>query len=156
MYFSFLGYYTLALLPPATIGLVSKLLTESDLDLLIFFSFFNLIWATIFLESWKRNCATLAYQWGTINMEPFSKARAAYYGELGVNPVTGILEPQYPNWKRLVKLYTVSLPVVIVCLCLAVKVSYCRVVSCLILVWHLRINFPELSIGQYSISRSSN
>lgn len=122
MYFSFLGFYTMALVPPAAVGLFSKIFTQSDLDLVIFFSFFNLIWATIFLESWKRNCATLAYQWGTVNMEPFSKARASYYGELGINPVTGRLEPQYPKWKRTLKLYTVSLPVVMLCLYGAVEV----------------------------------
>ena len=124
MYFSFLGFYTMALVPPAAMGLFSKIFTQSDMDLVIFFSFFNLIWATIFLESWKRNCATLAYEWGTINMEPFSKARASYYGELGINPVTGRLEPQYPKWKRTLKFYAVSLPVVLFCLYCAVEVSF--------------------------------
>ncbi len=123
MYFAFLGFYTMALVPPALIGVISYLVSGSQpsqsMDLLIFFCIFNLIWATLFLESWKRHCATLAYKWGTIRSEPFEEARPAYHGTLGVNQVTGRLEPRYPKWKRAVKFYCVSVPVVLACLSVA-------------------------------------
>lgn len=31
----------------------------------VLFAFFNVIWATLYLESWKRRSAELSYQWGT-------------------------------------------------------------------------------------------
>ena len=31
----------------------------------VMFGFFNVIWATLYLESWKRRSSELAYEWGT-------------------------------------------------------------------------------------------
>ena len=120
MYFAFLGYYTMALIPPALIGILTVFwLGHDDVNMQIFFSIFNIVWATIFMEAWKQNCSTLAFQWGTINMEQFEEARPQYYGVLGVNKITGRLEPSYPKYKRSLKFYCVSLPVVLFCLFLA-------------------------------------
>ena len=33
----------------------------------VLFSLFNVIWATLYLESWKRRSAELSYEWGTID-----------------------------------------------------------------------------------------
>ena len=33
------------------------------------FAFFNVIWATLYLESWKRRSAELAYEWGTADQK---------------------------------------------------------------------------------------
>ena len=33
----------------------------------VLFSIFNVIWATIYLEMWKRKSAELAYRWGTLD-----------------------------------------------------------------------------------------
>lgn len=33
----------------------------------VLFSFFNVLWASIYLEAWKRYSAELAYQWGTLD-----------------------------------------------------------------------------------------
>jgi len=119
MYFAFLGFYTLALIPPAFIGVISFFLGGDNVNSMVFFSIFNLVWATVFLEAWKRNCSTLAYKWGMIGFHEFEEARPQYKGELGINKVTGHMEPQYPKWRRLVKFYCVSLPIVMVCLFLA-------------------------------------
>ena len=59
------------------------LTTVDDVSLRVFFCVFNLVWVTLFLEAWKRNSASLAYTWGTINTHKFEEARPAYYGELG-------------------------------------------------------------------------
>lgn len=33
----------------------------------VLFSFFNVLWASIYLEAWKRYSAELAYRWGTLD-----------------------------------------------------------------------------------------
>lgn len=53
----------------------------------VFFSVFNIVWTTFFLEVWKRNSATFAYKWGTIGTDDFEEARPSYHGELGRNKV---------------------------------------------------------------------
>ena len=116
MYFAFLGFYTMALVPPALAGLLCSFASFDTITVRLFFAVFNLVWATLFLEAWKLQSSTLAYSWGTIKSEQFEEARAAYHGELGVNQVTGRLEPKYPKWKRQLKFYCVSLPIVILCL----------------------------------------
>jgi len=121
MYFAFLGYYTFFLAPPALLGLVTNFYVSEEYHELsiILFCVFNLVWATIFLESWKRKTAELAYRWGTIDTEQFEEPRAAFYGELGKDAVTGRLQPQYSSFRRLVKFYTVSVPVMLIALVVA-------------------------------------
>lgn len=119
MYFAFLGFYTMALIPPASICFFAEFSSYDNVSIMIFFSAFNLVWATVFLEAWKRNCSTLAYKWGTIHTEHFEEARPEYHGHLGVNKITGRLEPQYPKYKRMLKFYGVSVPIVIICLFIA-------------------------------------
>jgi len=87
MYFAFLGFYTWFLVPPALVGLLAFLFTTPFLVPLI--CVFNMVWTTVFLEAWKRSAAGHAYNFGTIKSEPFEEARPAYYGTLGINPVTG-------------------------------------------------------------------
>ena len=91
-YFAWLGHYTSALIVPALVGLLFWVLLIAThrrrswchpvsllqiffkgkgefLDDLgfVLFSFFNVVWATLYLESWKRRQAELSYQWGTID-----------------------------------------------------------------------------------------
>lgn len=91
LYFAWLGHYTTALFIPAIVGLlfwVRKLGIKSYLVFMrwtlshfqfffygreelfediafVIFAFFNVIWATLYLESWKRRSSELAYTWGT-------------------------------------------------------------------------------------------
>jgi len=121
MYFAFLGYYTFFLAVPAVLGVFTNLyVSNENRDVsIVLFCVFNLVWATIFLESWKRKTAELAYRWGTINTEQFEEPRAAFYGELGKDPVTGRLQPQYSAYRRMLKFYGVSVPVMLVALVIA-------------------------------------
>ena len=82
----------------------------------------NLVWATIFLELWKRYAATLAYQWGSLGEMKFEEARAEHYGVLGTNAVTGRLEPKYSKRKRALKFYGGTVPAIASCLAVAVGV----------------------------------
>lgn len=121
MYFAFLGYYTFFLTPLAMFGLFANFcVSDENRELtVVFLCVFNLVWATIFLESWKRRTAELAYRWGTMNAEHFEEPRAQFYGVLGTDPITGRLQPQYPSLKRHLKLYGVSVPVMLVALVVA-------------------------------------
>lgn len=38
----------------------------------VVFALFNVVWATLFLERWKRREAELAYKWGTLDPPPES------------------------------------------------------------------------------------
>ncbi|XP_052102473.1 anoctamin-8-like isoform X2 [Mytilus californianus] len=122
MYFAYLGHYTVALCLPALIGFLIWFIQgedegADDLDLLIF-ALFNAIWATLYLEHWKRRSSKLAYDWGTLDKkdELLEDPRPLFTGDLRESPVTGRLEPYYPQWKRNLFRYFVSLPVVLLCL----------------------------------------
>ena len=98
-----------------------------------------MIWATLYLESWKRRSAELAYQWGTGDQkaEMLTEPRPLFKvcrvcscairnfildiilikGEERISEVTGKPELFYPDWKRNAFRYLVTAPVVTVCLC---------------------------------------
>lgn len=46
--------------------LVSHFQTSQDICCVVF-ALFNVVWATLFLERWKRREAELAYRWGTLD-----------------------------------------------------------------------------------------
>ncbi|XP_015221058.2 anoctamin-8 isoform X1 [Lepisosteus oculatus] len=123
MYFAWLGFYTTSMLYPAVIGFVLWMLTESDQtsrDICsVVFALFNVVWATLFLERWKRRGAELAYKWGTLDTpaESLEEPRPQFRGVKRCSPVTGCEEFYYPPWKRMVFQYLVSLPVCLFCLC---------------------------------------
>lgn len=74
---------------------------------------FSMLWSTVVMEMWKRRSSTLSYRWGTVNLaERFAEPRPGFHGDLGVNPVTGRMEPLFPEWKRDLRMALVSVPVV--------------------------------------------
>ena len=66
----------------------------------IFFAVFNLIWTTLFLESWKRYSANLSYKWGTIDKVKFQEPRPEYKGEMVIDEITGKREPLEHPWRE--------------------------------------------------------
>lgn len=46
--------------------------------------------------------------------------RAEFKGQKRISPITGLPEPYYPTWKRRIKMYCVSFPLLILCLLFAV------------------------------------
>ncbi|ESO86525.1 hypothetical protein LOTGIDRAFT_220570 [Lottia gigantea] len=121
VYFAFLGVYTIALIPPALIGIIYLITAWKSVYREAIFAIFNLIWSTLLLEGWKRYCSEISFKWGTLENvgTSFEEPRANYRGELGRNIVTGNPEPVYPKWKRLAKFYFVTVPVISLCLCAA-------------------------------------
>lgn len=122
LYFAYLGHYTKALLCPAFLGLLFWLLEGThqytDDVCFVLFAFFNVAWATLYLENWKRKGAEYAYKWGTLDKEDelLVEPRALFHGRIVRSTVTGRFEPSYPSWKRNLFRYFVSLPVVMMCL----------------------------------------
>ncbi|KAJ0000058.1 hypothetical protein NQD34_011900 [Periophthalmus magnuspinnatus] len=107
LYFGFLEYFTFALIPMALIGVPYYLFDWEDYDKYL----------------WKRFSATLAYHWGTLSRKKaFEEPRPGFHGVLGFNPVTGREEPLYPNAKRQLRIYCVSVPFVLLCLYLSLYV----------------------------------
>lgn len=74
-YFAWLGHYTCALSVPAIFGtilwasLYDRSQVAQDIGHVIF-SLFNVVWASLYLEAWRRYSVQLAFQWGTLSTPP--------------------------------------------------------------------------------------
>ena len=123
LYFEFLRYHQCSLLFPALIGIgvfvVQRLFDDKSTQVLAlnaFYSIFMTIWATSFLEGWKRKEAGLSVTWGTTKFEQIEIARPQYKGLKRRSPVTDELEEiYYPESKRvkfLILAVTVSLLII--------------------------------------------
>ncbi|XP_077868083.1 anoctamin-10-like [Saccoglossus kowalevskii] len=125
LYFAFLGYYTMSLIVPALFGLFyyvyHSFLDKKETNFTAF-AIFNLVWSTLFLEAWKRKCAAITYHWGTYGMVKFEEPRPNFVGTVGRNRITNRVELTYPKWKRSLKKYLVSLPVILMFLFIAIVV----------------------------------
>ncbi|KAM3604321.1 uncharacterized protein V6R79_009408 [Siganus canaliculatus] len=123
MYFAWLGFYTNSMLYPAVIGFLLWILAEADQTsqdiCCVVFALFNVVWATLFLERWKRREAELAYKWGTLDTpaESLEEPRPQFRGVKRCSPITGCEEFYYPPWKRALFRWLVSLPICLLCLC---------------------------------------
>ncbi|XP_071382991.1 anoctamin-8 [Centroberyx affinis] len=123
MYFAWLGFYTNSMLYPAVIGFLLWILAEADQTsqdiCCVVFALFNVVWATLFLERWKRREAELAYKWGTLDTpaESLEEPRPQFRGVKRCSPITGCEEFYYPPWKRAMFRWLVSLPICLLCLC---------------------------------------
>ncbi len=84
----------------------------------VVFAFFNVIWATLYLESWKRRSAELAYTWGTADQrdELLAEPRPQFTGSEQKSEITDKVELYYPAWKRNAFRYFVTVPVIGICL----------------------------------------
>lgn len=66
MYFGFLGFYSMTLIPPVLLMVVFWLSNAHEQTKNTVFGVLNLLWATVFLEAWKRRCSELSFKWGTL------------------------------------------------------------------------------------------
>ncbi|XP_034099300.1 anoctamin-8 isoform X2 [Drosophila albomicans] len=132
LYFAWLGHYTCALGVPAVFGTIlygilwGKGQIAQDMGHVLF-SLFNVAWASLYLEAWKRYSVELAFRWGTLSTPPelLEPPRPLYKGPLEENNVTGRLEPkEAPAWQRRAFRYLVSFPVIGLCLCLVFVVMF--------------------------------
>ncbi|XP_018594759.1 anoctamin-10 isoform X1 [Scleropages formosus] len=130
-YFSFLDFYTWALVPPAILGVVLTLFPfasgtaakasggegkeeEPGLPVsgLMVQAMFSMLWSTLVMELWKRRTAALSYRWGTpLLNERYAEPRPGYTGPMGRNPITGRPEPRFSEWEHKLRV-GLSVPVV--------------------------------------------
>ncbi|CAF3286759.1 unnamed protein product [Rotaria sp. Silwood2] len=123
-YFAFLEFYTKALIPTAILGFFVSIWPGWDFFKYSLFCIFNVIWWSIFMEKWKRLSSKLAYQWGSFDLKIYERPRPFYYGDLQRSPITNQAERVYPRWKRLLKKYLVTYPVVMCCLALSLWIYF--------------------------------
>ncbi|XP_063393949.1 anoctamin-8 isoform X3 [Cydia fagiglandana] len=131
MYFAWLGHYTRSLTVPAVVGFVFWIwlgtANENWKDIAhVLFSLFNVLWACVYLETWKRYSNALAYKWGTLDQrsELLVEPRPLFQGDMSTSPVTGRPEPEYPAWKRRLWRHGVSFPVTLLCLVVATVITF--------------------------------
>ncbi|GMR47825.1 hypothetical protein PMAYCL1PPCAC_18020 [Pristionchus mayeri] len=137
LYFAWLDHMTKALWFPAILGVFmfffggwSYRSHDEEIDdtsqfysdvCFVLFALFNCVWSTIYLEHWKRRQAELAFTWGTYLSNADTEAylrdpRPAFKGEgLAPNPVTGRMEPFYPDWKKSLIRYCIAYPSTLLC-----------------------------------------
>ena len=109
LYFEFLRYYQCSLLFPAIFGLVVFIvqrIVDQDTGLALalnaIYSIFMSIWATIFLEGWRRKESSLSILWGTTKFERVEVPRPQYKGVMRRSPITDEMEEiYYPTSKRM-------------------------------------------------------
>ncbi|XP_053316080.1 anoctamin-7 [Spea bombifrons] len=83
----------------------------------LLFSFFMSIWSVTFLEYWKRFSATLAYSWDCSEFSEIEEPARPEFTVLAPhtiqNPVTGSKEPYFPKAKRLRRIFTGSMIIIV-------------------------------------------
>jgi anoctamin-10 len=124
LYFAFIVFYTKMLVVPAAVGLVLFITGYDAVSSQLLFAVTNMLWLTLLLECWKRQSAHLTYIWGTFGTEQFEETRPSHHGAVSRNPVTGRLEQRGSWLTRTLIIYTVSLPIVIVCILLSVVTMF--------------------------------
>uniref|UniRef100_A0A7S1U4L4 Anoctamin dimerisation domain-containing protein n=1 Tax=Phaeomonas parva TaxID=124430 RepID=A0A7S1U4L4_9STRA len=142
LYFAWVAHYTTFLTYAAAAGFITwiDVVIEDtpNAALVVFFCFFMAIWATLFLEYWKRNEATLSMKWGTSEFEDEEQPRPGFLSdertELINSPVTGHEVPFFPLSERAKVLrysmacIVASITIVIICVSFAfyLKVLFVR------------------------------
>ncbi|EDO33029.1 predicted protein, partial [Nematostella vectensis] len=123
MYFAFLQFYSMTLIPPVLLIVVFALSNAHDQTKNTVFAVLNLLWATIFLEAWKRRCSEMSFKWGTLKGGiEVEEPRPNYWGPLRISPITGHQEQYYSPLKRKLKTYGISYPIVLLCMKVATVV----------------------------------
>lgn len=106
MYFLFLGHYTAAVMVAALVGTAFYLVTVVQADpnspSIPFFCVFMALWATLFVEFWKRRQSRFAMMWGMVGSERAAEERPEFteQAEDSHSPVTGEPERYFPPGER--------------------------------------------------------
>jgi hypothetical protein len=136
LYFAWLGLYTTWLCPAAFVGAmfwINIAVTDNNPNAVSipYFAGFMSMWATLFLEYWKRAEKTCALRWGMIGFESSEAERPAFLGTESVSPVTGkpvIYFPQYERDKRVMRSNVIILGLLLIVISSVALVFYIRAV----------------------------
>nr|XP_031841577.1 anoctamin-1-like isoform X1 [Nomia melanderi]XP_031841578.1 anoctamin-1-like isoform X1 [Nomia melanderi]XP_031841579.1 anoctamin-1-like isoform X1 [Nomia melanderi] len=92
----------------------------------VFFSIFMSLWATLFLELWKRYSAEITHRWDLTGLDaqeehprPQYLARLAHIKKKSLNIITNAEEPKVPFWKMRVPATILSFSVVLLLIAIA-------------------------------------
>jgi len=88
-YFAWLGFYTQMLLLASVVGAITTVFWGLNIGkpnnwsiwIVTLYSIFLALWATLFLEYWKRKNNTLAFEWGVLDFEDVVAERPEFLGE---------------------------------------------------------------------------
>ncbi|XP_004346228.1 hypothetical protein CAOG_05555 [Capsaspora owczarzaki ATCC 30864] len=81
------------------------------------------LWATLFLEFWKRRNAEIVFDWDVIGLEEDEPPRPQYYGtEMRKDPISGVEEEYYPFKRRIFKFLTSVFAIVTLLACVLIAV----------------------------------
>ncbi|KAJ8600213.1 hypothetical protein CTAYLR_001924 [Chrysophaeum taylorii] len=108
MYFLFLGHYTTAVMVAAAVGTVFYFITviqaNPNSPAIPVFCVFMALWATLFVEFWKRKQSRFAMMWGMVGTERTAEERPEFTENPDVesisSPVTGDDENYFPPSSR--------------------------------------------------------
>lgn len=131
MYFNFLSFYTLYLMPMGILGIIAQIVIDYAPGLMVqngmkmAFSFLIIIWSTIFIELWKRKQSLFAVQFGQTNTESAEAERVSFRGRFIRSIYDDDINVLYysPSRKilRILLSYTISISIlvcVVVCVIL--------------------------------------
>ncbi|KAG0330146.1 hypothetical protein BGZ99_008009 [Dissophora globulifera] len=97
-YFEFLEYYFLWLTIPTALGILFHFFGS---PFSVLYSVSVLLWAIVFIESWKRRERELALWWGVMNVRKSEMRRHQFQGDsIVVDPVTDERVPFFSPWRR--------------------------------------------------------
>ncbi|EZA51402.1 Anoctamin-1 [Ooceraea biroi] len=92
----------------------------------VFFSIFMSLWATLFLELWKKYSAEITHRWDLTHLDtqeeyprPQYLARLAHIKKKSINIITNTEEPKVPYWKMRVPATILSFSVVLLLIVVA-------------------------------------
>ncbi|RWS27221.1 anoctamin-8-like protein [Leptotrombidium deliense] len=116
IYFAFLGYYTWALFAPALFGVFITIFSNSQLisdACILIFSIFIVFWSSIYLQGWNKYCEQLTEQWGNFecDLKNYS-VRPQFNGDIIRDEITGEYKLHFPEWKRNLFFYCVTIPII--------------------------------------------
>lgn len=108
-YFAFLQFYSAALLVPAICGVaffIWQAVTEKiDIAGLPAFALLVSIWATLFLELWKRKESIYKYKWGMAKFTEKEEPRPQFHGTWVPSPVDGRLVEAFPTYQKVLRVF---------------------------------------------------
>ncbi|XP_020292979.1 anoctamin-1 isoform X2 [Pseudomyrmex gracilis] len=92
----------------------------------VFFSIFMSLWATLFLELWKKYSAEITHRWDVTGLDaqeefprPQYLARLAHIKKKSINIITNTEEPKVPYWKMRLPATILSFSVVLLLIAVA-------------------------------------
>lgn len=81
-YFHYLGHYVEQLIIPAVLGVVFYIIrtvhSSPENVTMPFFAAYMMVWATVYVEFWKRKQVTAAMKWGTVGYQKDEQDRPLF------------------------------------------------------------------------------